>query len=382
MHHPPTNPRPAPPPRQTQRPRLRPTASFGSPAATPAPAPSPPDPAAAKAAIEVVDALQVQHFAAGRARLRGEAAKRRSREDAAAAIQRALVRAPRERGAAARVSDSARRIQRLARLRLRRRRAGSLLVRAWRGRVRARVATLERALVEAAGEGDLRAVAFLLRPPTAAAAIGGAKQPAGLGLAGAVGAGGADANATAGPERETALHAAAAARPFGKATPTAGNRAEDTAARAAPTAGGGGGRGSGGGDLPPDKDQRRSGGGRWLKGHGGGSSPDWVGVIQALVQAGATVEARDRRGFTPMMTAAAEGRRETVATLANLGAEVDAKETRGGRRTPLVLAAQTAVSLESWSNAVIFDRFAIALTQSFWCSCRPTFICVGRPIVA
>lgn len=346
-----THPGPFPPPRQTQRPRLRPTASFGSPAAAPLPAPSSLDPTAAKAAIEVVDALQVQHFAAGRARLRGEAAKRRSREDAAAAIQRALVRAPREREAAARVSDSARRIQRLVRLRLRRRRAGSQLVRAWRGRVRARVATLERALVEAAGEGDLRAVAFLLRPPTtaAAAAIRGAKQTAGLGLAGAVGAGGADANATAGAERETALHAAAAARRGGKAGAGAGagNRAKDTAAREAPMASSGVGSGDAnndGGDLPPDKDQRRSGGDRWLKGHGGGASPDWVGVIQALVQAGATIEARDRRGFTPMMTAAEEGSRETVAALANLGAEVDAKETRGGRRTPLVLAAQAAVS--------------------------------------
>ncbi|CAN0540228.1 unnamed protein product, partial [Ectocarpus sp. 12 AP-2014] len=52
-------------------------------------------------------------------------------------------------------------------------------------------------------------------------------------------------------------------------------------------------------------------------------------VIQALVEAGAAVEARDRRGFTPMMTAGEKGSRETVAALANIGAEVDAKEVRG-----------------------------------------------------
>ncbi|CAN0527442.1 unnamed protein product, partial [Ectocarpus sp. 8 AP-2014] len=64
-----------------------------------------------------------------------------------------------------------------------------------------------------------------------------------------------------------------------------------------------------------------------------------------LVEAGAAVEARDRRGFTPMMTAGEKGSRETVAALANIGAEIDAKEARGGKRTPLVVAAQKAVSL-------------------------------------
>ncbi|CAN0464218.1 unnamed protein product, partial [Hapterophycus canaliculatus] len=74
-----------------------------------------------------------------------------------------------------------------------------------------------------------------------------------------------------------------------------------------------------------------------------------VGVIRTLVKAGAMIEAKDGRGFTPMMTAAEEGSKETVSALAALGGEVDAKEARGGKRTPLVIAAQTAVSLKNVS---------------------------------
>lgn len=296
--------------------------------------------------MEAVDALQTKYFAANRTKLRGEAARLRSRELAAATIQRALWRAPRERRVASRVSNSVLLVQRMVKLRGQRIRAGFKLVRAWRGRVRARIATLDRALVEAAGEGDLRAVAFLLRPAVAA----GMKQGAGVGVC--KGLGGADANATAGAEGETALHAAASAgsrsgRPHASATTVTGGRDKDagrsgasTAVPMAPAVSSSSGAGNRGGLS--HKNERYSGE-NWLRGQE--KSPNWVGVIQALVQAGAMMEARDRRGFTPMMTAAVEGTRETVTILATLGAELDNKEVRGGKRTPLVLAAQEAVSV-------------------------------------
>eukprot|EP00903_Cladosiphon_okamuranus_P016905 g15584.t1 len=333
---------------QTQRPGLRSTASFGSPPHSPGstPAPAPPSslsPANTDAAVDVLDALQTQHFAAVRTKLRDEAAKLQSRELAAATIQRALWRAPRERRAAARVSNSATLIQRMVRLRSRRVRAGARLVRAWRSRVRARVTTLDRALVEAAGAGDLRAVAFLLRP---AAALG-MKQGVGVGIC--TGLGGANAHATAGAEGRTALHEAASAggsvgeRHYAPATAATESSRDKDADRnggvsaAAPvtfTVK------SNSGLLHNSERWGGGGGGSWLRGRE--SSPNWVGVIETLVQAGAMIEARDRRGFTPMMTAAAEGSRETVTILATLGAELNTKEVQGGRRTPLVLAAQKA----------------------------------------
>ncbi|CAM9845082.1 unnamed protein product, partial [Hapterophycus canaliculatus] len=161
---------------QTQRPRLRPTASFGSPPSpsSSSPAPPPPipvDPSTAASAMQGIDGYQVQHFASNRTKLRAEAARLKSREDAATTIQRALWRTPREKQVAVRVSRSAFLIQELWRLRSRRRRAGFRLVRAWRARFRARITTLNRALLEAAEEGDLRAVAFLLRPSTATMAV-------------------------------------------------------------------------------------------------------------------------------------------------------------------------------------------------------------------
>lgn len=72
--------------------------------------------------------------------------------------------------------------------------------------------------------------------------------------------------------------------------------------------------------------------------------PNRVGVIRALVEAGAAMEAKDGEGFTPMMTAAGEGCGETVVALATAGAEVDVAEAGVGRRTPLVIAAQKSVS--------------------------------------
>lgn len=309
--------------------------------------------------MEVVDALQTQHFAANRTKLRGEAAKLESRELAAATIQRALWRAPRERRVAARVSNSALLIQRMVRLRSRRGRAGFRLVRAWRGRVRARIATLDRALVEAAGEGDLRAVAFLLRP----AAAFGMKQGVRVGVC--AGLGGAGANATAGTEGRTALHAAASGGGGGErhrapATTATEGRDKDagqsglsSAVLVTPTVNSSSTTSNHGALL--HKNEHRNGG-NWLRGQE--NSPDWVGVIQALVQAGAMIEARDRREFTPMMTAAAGGSRETVAILATLGAELDAKEVRGGRRTPLVLAAQEAVSVAFDGQAKLHGFYA------------------------
>ena len=374
-------------PAKTHRQRLRPTASFGSPPTSPgsspasAAAPSSPSPAAANAAVEAADALQARYFAANRAKLRGEAARLRSRHLAAATIQRALWRAPRERKAAARVTASAVLIQRMVRLRSQRARAGLRLVHAWRRRVRARVATLDQALVEAAGEGDLRAVAFLLRPPATAAP--GAKRGVRVGLC--TGLGGADANATAGTGGETALHAAASAgsggeRRHARATAVAESRDQgadqsvvgvSTAVPVAPVGGCSSTSGNHRGGLPHSNDLGGGGGGgSWLRGQE--SRPNWASVIQTLVQAGAMLEARDRRGFTPMMTAAAEGRRETVAVLATLGAELDTKEVRGGKRTPLVLAAQEAVSIcVRWSDVACSctpKRRASARTS---CSCSP-----------
>lgn len=168
---------------------------------------------------------------------------------------------------------------------------------------------------------------------------------------------GADANATVGTERQTALHAAAAARGVGVTGRDGGehhhhpptteteNRFKDAADGAVlvtPAVTSSSTSTNNRGGLVGVEGQR-SGSGNWLRGNG--DSANWVGVIQALVEAGAMIEARNGRGFTPMMTAAEEGSRETVAALAAFGAEIHAKEMRGGRRTPLVLAAQKGVSL-------------------------------------
>lgn len=371
LRHPPP---PASP--QTQRARLRPTASFGSPPESSSSSPAPPlDPAATDATMKVIDTLQMNHFAANRTKIRGEAAKLRSREEAAATIQRALWTTPREREVALRVSHSASLIQRLWRLRRRRSRAGLLLVRAWRKRPLARAATLDRALFEAASEGDLRAVAFLLSP---AAAVG---LGLGSGLAIGVDVGGADTNAAVGTERQTALHAAAAAGGGGGRGRDVGGRhhhqqppttaiengvkdaAADGSVLATPTVASCSTLTNNPDGLVDVVDGQRGAGGNWLRGKGG--SANWVGVIQALVEAGATIEARDGRGFTPMMTAAEEGSRETVAALATLGAEVHAKELRGGRRTPLVLAAQKAVSLLLQQCGASSNTYYMAM--SFFC---------------
>ena len=147
------------------------------------------DPSVYKAASDVIDAFQAARRGDNaHARLHGEGAGQDSPVDAAAfRIQRAW-RASREQRVAARITSSASLIQRSWRLRCRRRRAGSQVVRAWRQRSRIHARTLNQALLEAASEGDLRSVAFLLRPTV------------GWNV-------GADANAT-GTNRSTALHVA------------------------------------------------------------------------------------------------------------------------------------------------------------------------------
>lgn len=187
-------------------------------------------------------------------------------------------------------------------------------MRAWRQRTRVLTHTLNQALVEAAGEGDLRAVAFLLRP----------------GLCRSVGG---DPNAT-GTDGTNALHAACQG-----GYPGSKNKPKHTV----PDSNGfgskanNGGKGKSFGQSGNKKAQDR---------------PDWAGVIKALVEAGAMVEAKNVGGFTPMMTAAGQGGAETISALAAVGAEVDAVEAGGGKRTPLVIAAQKAVS-----NMLRFGQF-------------------------
>lgn len=223
-------------------------------------------------------------------------------------------RTSRERRIAARVTGSVSLILRAWRLRSRRRRAGLQVVRAWRQRVRVRARTLNHALVAAAGKGDLRAVAFLLHPA------------AGWSL-------GADPNAT-GADGETALHAACRVDQLGRnGEPTRTTQTRNGPELATTTV-----------SKDDVRQPNHNGGGR--------GRCDWVGVVKALVEAGATIEAKDGKGLTPMMTAAAEGGRETVAALAAVGAEVDTAEAGSGRRTPLVIAAQADVSFTHASRTL------------------------------
>lgn len=151
---------------------------------------------------------------------------------------------------------------------------------------------LGQALFEAAGAGDLRAVAFLLREKTT---IGYTRK--------------ADANTT-GPDGATALHEACR---------------ESRRSKSA--------------------NPRIIGLGNALSSCRRRGLPDRVGVIKALVEAGAAVESQDSEGNTPMMAAAADGGGETVTALAAAGAEIDAAGATRRGRTPLVIAAQKAVSL-------------------------------------
>lgn len=226
---------------------------------------------------------------------------------AATSIQRSW-RAKRVRPVVARATMSARLIQRVWRLRVKRGRAGVRLTRAWRCRAAVRSRALSQALAEAAGAGDLKAVSFLLREKTIA--LGVSYVP------------GADVNSmvigSAGPS--TPLHIACR----GESELFDGQSSRSAAA---------------------SKGTRTKGVASWTtKNNERLGVADWVGVIKALVQAGAALEATDGDGKTPMMAAAEGGSGETVAALAGVGAEIDAVETAGEGRTPLVIAAQQAVS--------------------------------------
>lgn len=230
---------------------------------------------------------------------------------AATCIQRSWC-ASRERPVAARVALSASLIQRIWRLKMKRSRAAGRVTRAWRRRATLRARVINQALVEAAGAGDLQAVSFLLREK----AIGIFYVPK------------ADANATATlgsiGTKTTPLHVASRRGQGLSEGLWSHNTTSD--ARNIATAG---------------KGNATSIGTSAVR----GGISDWVGVIKALVEAGAAVEARDGKGLTPMMATADGGSGDTVTTLAAIGAEVDATESSGCGRTPLVIAAQTAVSL-------------------------------------
>ena len=62
-----------------------------------------------------------------------------------------------------------------------------------------------------------------------------------------------------------------------------------------------------------------------------------AGAVDALLIAGAPLEARDRRGNTPLIVAAANGHEEVVDLLIDWGADVNATDLTG--RTPLMGAA-------------------------------------------
>ncbi|HEX7021649.1 MAG TPA: ankyrin repeat domain-containing protein [Trueperaceae bacterium] len=60
--------------------------------------------------------------------------------------------------------------------------------------------------------------------------------------------------------------------------------------------------------------------------------------LQAALRAGADVDARDARGWTPLMIAAARNTREAVSVLLAAGADPNARDRRG--QTPLLLAVR------------------------------------------
>lgn len=238
---------------------------------------------------------------------------------AAGRIQRAW-RASRERRVETTVTNSALVVQAVWRLHSRRRHAAHRITRVWRQRACSRAKTLHRALTEAAGEGDLRVVAFLLRPMAGWNA-------------------GADVNAR-GIGGGTALHAATRSELHPVSTATMPNiQVSGGAARAACS----------GRELDALRTMNKLEGEDGLpihSRHGLGRSErrDWVGVIRALVEAGAAVEARDDKGRTPMMVAAEFGGKGAISALAEAGGELDAAESGSGKRTPLVIASQKSVS--------------------------------------
>lgn len=278
------------------------------------------DPVTQKLASGVIDAFQAQRG------IHGRGAEQEPPHAAASRIQHAW-RASREQRIAARITSSASVIQKSWRLRCRRNNAGFQLVRAWRRRSRIRARTLNQALIEAAGQGNLRAVEFLLRP-----AIGWSVA--------------ADANASETGNRSTALHVACRhdyfsaeggtkkeAKTLARSTQSAQSCDECSLTATVKS------------NYNPHSDRGRR-----------RDRPNRVGVIRALVEAGAAIEAKNGEGLTAMMTAAGEGCGETVVALATAGAEVDAAESGEGRRTPLVIAAQKSVSC-MYECCAIYSRF-------------------------
>ena len=64
-----------------------------------------------------------------------------------------------------------------------------------------------------------------------------------------------------------------------------------------------------------------------------------LGVVNALIKAGANVNAKANGGWTALMAAASNGRLGVVNALIEAGADVNAKKDISGR-TPLMLAQQ------------------------------------------
>ena len=64
-----------------------------------------------------------------------------------------------------------------------------------------------------------------------------------------------------------------------------------------------------------------------------------VGIVNALLDAGADIEARDLGGETPLRFAVESGNPETVKALLNAGADREARNTDGMTPNQLMLKA-------------------------------------------
>lgn len=69
---------------------------------------------------------------------------------------------------------------------------------------------------------------------------------------------------------------------------------------------------------------------------------------EALIKAGASLEARDRDGETALILAASKGRTSVVQALLDHGANIEARDHRG--RTPLLAAADWYAGIEGGQN--------------------------------